>query len=175
MSKRDRFPTAFFTLSIDQIGPSDNVYFGRGKFTDRSTDSTRWKWLMLEAVQRHRIKPVTYFPVRIVVEARFSKGRQMYDADNVHATAKLAIDGLVRAGVLPGDTPEYVASVETRSVRSGTKESSTFILCTPFNRRRFDRLALLGWAPQFILDALGLHADDDDDEVLHEGVEHATG
>lgn len=56
--------------------------------------------------------PSFTYPVKIVVAVYF--GSHPMDADNI--ASKLLIDGLVRAGWLPDDKPQYVRSVETVSL-----------------------------------------------------------
>lgn len=58
-----------------------------------------------------RIGPQPHVHVRIVYEPALTRRR---DTDNLWATGKPAIDGLVDAGVVPDDTPQYVTRHEPR-------------------------------------------------------------
>ena len=63
------------------------------------------------------------------VECRcfFGKGERLTDADNCSPTAKLVIDGLVRAGILENDSPRFVRSVRLIPGRSENGSSYTNI------------------------------------------------
>lgn len=63
------------------------------------------------------------FPVTIIVTS-YRKG--LCDADGI--SAKAAIDGLVHSGLLPDDSPEFVAEVRFRQVVS--KDERTVIEVT---------------------------------------------
>lgn len=49
-------------------------------------------------------------PVDLLVVIRWGKYRRIMDRDNVYSMTKPYLDGMIRAGVLPDDSPKYIAS-----------------------------------------------------------------
>jgi hypothetical protein len=56
-------------------------------------------------------------PARLEVVRRYAGRKRSMDRDNIAAGAKPMIDGLVDAGVLPGDTEEHLVLVYARQER----------------------------------------------------------
>lgn len=104
-------------LIIPAVGPSLNQWYSGGHWSKRSRTKNAWRMLVRNAVRVHEIEPPATYPVRIDVLCRFGKGDRSYDCTNVAATAKLAEDGLVKAGIIPNDSNRYVRPVTLDSIR----------------------------------------------------------
>lgn len=49
------------------------------------------------------------------------------DADNLQATAKMSIDSLRLAGVIPDDSPKYVRSVKLTALKAQDGKTRTMV------------------------------------------------
>lgn len=101
-------------LRIPKALPSWNQHYAGVHWAKRAEQALLWHDLV--AVAAGQATPFTE-PVHIIV-TRY--GRRAIDCDNV--CAKLAIDGLVKAGVIENDSPKYVESVTLRS-KAGDPET----------------------------------------------------
>lgn len=83
----------------------------------RSTAYVRdlWEITALPISRQHRFSTVH-------VSARpYQRRRPLADTGNHYPAVKAAIDGLVDAGVLPGDTPDVVLSITMHAPQVGTE------------------------------------------------------
>jgi len=109
------------TLTIPEIGPSANEFYAGMHPYVRKRIANQWHTLLLWIVKDLHIKPITVYPLIADFRIHFGKDRRCYDSDNCAPSAKLVLDGLVRARVLKGDSPRYVASTHLTPVRGNGK------------------------------------------------------
>lgn len=88
---------------------SNNQFYAGMHWAKRKALADSWH-LLVRAALPENISPPSP-PLAVEITAYF-KG-QMQDADNI--CSKLIIDGLVRGGVVPDDTPQYIEAVTLRS------------------------------------------------------------
>ena len=97
-------------LTVEWMGPSLNKVYAGGHWGKRMKWAADGHLAVLAAVRKGKISPVTS-PVHLTFSP-FIRGRR-YDATNYALTVKILEDGLVKAGILKGDTGEYVWRVST--------------------------------------------------------------
>ena len=116
------------TIIIHDVAPSANrMYAGMHPMARRKLVSA-WKTMVIVEARRQKLTRFRgKYPVDIDCVCRFGRGCRMTDADNCYLTAKLAIDGLVRAGVLVNDSPRYIRSVRFVPERSETGKSYSIL------------------------------------------------
>ena len=115
-------------LLIPEIAPSSNAFYSGLHRFQRSKLANQWHAKVVALCKSQRLgKWSKGFPVKISVECRFGKSKRVMDCDNLQATAKMAIDGLVHAGVLPDDSPRYVCEVSLCSIKTSERESMTIV------------------------------------------------
>ena len=115
-------------LLIPDIAPSSNAFYSGLHRFQRSKLANQWHAKVVALCKEQRLgKWKRNFPVKIHVECRFGKSKRVMDCDNLQATAKMAIDGLVHAGVLPDDNPRYVQEVSLRSLKTGEAGNLTIV------------------------------------------------
>ena len=78
------------------------------------------------ALTAHGLAPVQT-PCTILVVRRYSGRRRPMDRDNVVAGAKPMIDGLVDAGMIPGDTEADVVLIYAAQERVAPSEAGTLL------------------------------------------------
>jgi Holliday junction resolvase RusA-like endonuclease len=87
-----------------------------------------WHTLVCRCIKMQRIGRWTAsYPVDIDVTCLFGKGRRIMDADNLQATAKMSIDSLKLAGVIPDDSPRYVRSVKLTALKAQDGKTRTLL------------------------------------------------
>lgn len=111
-------------IRIDEIGPSLNNWYAGSHWAQRKKVKDRWRLLVREAVAGCEAVDEEDYPVSIEVTCRFGKGRRGYDADNLGATSKLVIDGLIKAGIIEDDTRNFVESVTYRPIKHKGKDET---------------------------------------------------
>lgn len=94
-------------LTIPLTAPSLNKFLGRSHWSKRHEITTLWYQEILIAVRKNKIKPITKFPVNIRTQSFFKDNRPR-DRSNWITANKFGVDGLVRCGILPDDSGEYV-------------------------------------------------------------------
>lgn len=100
-------------LSIEGQLPSWNKFYAGMHHTKRTELKNEWRLLVRQALGP--VDAPLDYPVSITVYCEY-KGSPV-DCDNV--CAKLIIDGLVQAGLLVDDTPEYVRWCTTAARKTG--------------------------------------------------------
>lgn len=105
--------TQSFYLPI--VGPSLNAWYSGSHWATRKRIAGQWHMMVKLWVKKYGIVPAKGL-VSLEIECSFGPGRKSYDASNCAATAKLIEDGLVKAKILKGDGPQYVASITLRSI-----------------------------------------------------------
>ncbi len=111
---------ALQTLKVRWIGPTLNKIYAGVHWRERTQWADTGHTALWAAVVEAKTKPVTG-PVHLTFTPHM-RGRK-YDTMNYVFTAKILEDGLVREGILKGDTPRYVRSV-TMNAPVRTKEQS---------------------------------------------------
>lgn len=84
-----------------------NKLFGRGHWSQRSGVVKAWNYAVWIICKQDKIPSVIEYPVCVTTKSYFKSKRQR-DASNCFAANKMAEDGLVKAGILKDDTPQYV-------------------------------------------------------------------
>lgn len=85
-----------------------------------------WRTAFYHLAVAHQVPPATG-PLQMVVHVRL-RGRRTMDAANYLPAVKAAVDGLVDAGVIPDDSPQWV---------------SRYVLHAPVNEQTWDGLTLI--------------------------------
>lgn len=118
-------------LLIPEIAPSSNAFYSGLHPAKRAKIAKKWHAQVCACCKKQELgKWRGAYPVHIHVECRFGKSKRAYDCDNLQATAKMSIDGLVHAGVLPDDSPRYVRTVSLSSVKISDPSSVTILTIT---------------------------------------------
>jgi crossover junction endodeoxyribonuclease RusA len=94
-------------------------------WTKRSAHAQEWreKFWVEGAQNRHRFTAVN-------ITAEIVQKRPLTDCGNGMPTIKAAIDGLIDAGVLPDDSPEYVKSITMMAPRLPAPGESQALILT---------------------------------------------
>ena len=114
-------------LSVPIVAPSVNKWFGRGHWSERKRVVDIWDKAIWALCKKDMIQPVTRYPICIITKSYFKAKRQR-DTSNCFTANKLAEDGLVRAGILKDDTPQYVARHIIEVPEFGYYEDNTIII-----------------------------------------------
>jgi len=99
---------------------------GHGHWSTTRKLTEEWRTAFYALGLRDRVK---FHSVHIV--ASFIQRKPIQDTGNSYGSVKAAIDGLVDAGVIPGDTPDYVLSLTMMAPRianRGETERTTLVL-----------------------------------------------
>ena len=96
------------TVFVPYLGPSLNEIYSGIHYRTRSRSAKTAHWITKIAVRE--MKPIKN-PVRITFRPVLGKGTVTRDCSNYAYAAKMIEDGLVRAGVIKDDTPEFVKSI----------------------------------------------------------------
>lgn len=91
---------------------SNNRFYSGMHWGKRKALADRWHVAVWVALQAAGLGGVRFERCRITVTALYADRRHLIDPDNL--CAKVVIDGLVRAGLLPDDAPEHVEEVVLR-------------------------------------------------------------
>lgn len=108
-------------LVVPGLGPSLNELFSRKHYSQRQAIAKKWKadTAILARTQR---TPKAEGQVRLIVLAVFGPGGKRFDSTNLAAMAKLVEDGLVKEGILEGDSPKFVKGTYLEPARGKTDE-----------------------------------------------------
>jgi len=112
-------------LTIPEPAPSWQQLYAGKHWTQRKRMADEWHLRVMAGLAMCR--PLVEGRVDITVTANYPDKRRR-DPDNI--CAKLLIDGLVHAGILPDDSDEYVASSKTRITRDRSRPVETVITIT---------------------------------------------
>ena len=104
-------------LHLNDLGPSLNEWYGKGHWTKRAALAKYWHALVAFAVRDQGISKINK-PVILTMIFEHGKSQMLRDVSNCAAAAKLVEDGLVRAGVLEDDSPQYVHELRMRPIKS---------------------------------------------------------
>jgi hypothetical protein len=85
-----------------------------------------WNYAIWVLCKQDKIQPITEYPVCITTKSYF-KATTQRDTSNTFPANKLAEDGLVEAGILKDDTPQYVCRHIIEVPEFGCKEDMTVI------------------------------------------------
>ena len=113
-------------LSVPLVAPSMNKLFGRGHWSQRSEVVKAWNYAVWILCKQDKIPPVTGYPVCITTKSYF-KGKCQRDTSNCFPANKLVEDGLVEAGILKDDTPQYVCRHIIEVPEFGCPEDMTVV------------------------------------------------
>lgn len=103
-------PTLALEVPIDLVkgrpplNANDRMHWARkASLTQAVRETTAWR------VKAHQLQPARH----LTVQLHYAPGdrRKRRDPANLCATSKPAIDGLVDAGLVPDDTPEWVTEL----------------------------------------------------------------
>lgn len=111
-------------MILDLKCPSYNESYAGRHWTARKEEADLIHSLVIAAVRRDKIKPITQFPVDIQIIAYY-KHKIRHDSCNV--SDKEIIDGLVMAKILPDDSTPYVRWCSTLAI-IGAEEDFTEVL-----------------------------------------------
>lgn len=117
------------SVFVPYLGPSLNsIYSGVHWATrKRHADAAH-----AEVLAAFRKVPAITWPVSITIQPVLGKGKRVLDCSNYSYTLKLIEDGIVRAGVLKDDTPEYVTGVTILAAeRDRTRGSGVWVHIKP--------------------------------------------
>lgn len=95
-------------IEIPLVAPSLNAWYAGAHWNKRKKVADLWHTEVMLAVRNMRTR-LERFPVTITTRS-FFRHRRGRDTSNCFTANKLVEDGLVMAGILPGDEGEYVAS-----------------------------------------------------------------
>ncbi len=73
----------------------------------KATATKRYRCLVCEAVQNERVESLPWGKVSVEAEFYYKTNRRR-DEDGLMYLLKSAYDGIVDAGIVPDDTPEYM-------------------------------------------------------------------
>jgi len=119
----------FFHFHVPAIAPSTNEFHGKLTTKDRIKLKIKWQHLIAREARKQRLaRWGGRYPVTVECFGCFAKGARMYDADNLSATLKMIIDGLVTVKILAGDSPRFVRRVVMESVRVGEGKSRCVVV-----------------------------------------------
>ena len=116
-------------ITLDDVGPSLNSWYVSLHWAKRKKQADLWHEKVRLQARGSRIK--ISGPVFLHVNLEMGKKRQVFDASNCAVMVKLVEDGLVQAGVLKGDGPEFVAGVVMTARRSLDGQSRTRVTFLP--------------------------------------------
>lgn len=81
---------------------------GRGRGNAYSRQKSAWTLVVAKAARDARVGP---FPLPVSLHLIWCEPNARRDPDNVHAGTKFVLDGLVDAGVIPGDRRKNIISI----------------------------------------------------------------
>ncbi len=99
----------------------------RGAWYTHEATVRRWRLWAYTRAMNLRLPPPPDGRSRVVAELRFARRRKR-DPSNWSSTAKAAVDGLVDAGVFPGDDSRFVIGPDMREGVNVTKEQSELLI-----------------------------------------------
>jgi len=112
-------------LCIPDAPPSWNTFYAGAHHWKRKQLADKWHLLVREsALSAQKGQAIPRGQGAITVSVNYPDKRRR-DPDNI--CAKLLIDGLVHAGILPDDSDQYVSSVTTRITRDKSLPRQTTI------------------------------------------------
>lgn len=113
------------TIFVPYLGPSLNEIYSGVHYRKRAKASNTAHWVTKIAVRE--MKPINV-PVTLTFRPVLGKGTVTRDCSNYAYAAKMIEDGLVKAGILKDDTPEYVRSITIAApVRDRDRGNGMFI------------------------------------------------
>ena len=116
-------------ILVPDIAPTTNKLYAGTHWAVRKALADKWHKYIEVYCKEHDIKPVKEFPVVILSQTRM-KHYHKRDASNCSYAHKLAEDGLVTAGIIPDDSPEYVSGCITwRPITKYGKHETEIIIC----------------------------------------------
>lgn len=114
-------------LSVPIVAPSLNKWYAGTHWIERKKVVDIWHTTVHLICRKDKVKPVAGYPVSITTKSYF-KGKRKKDTSNCFTANKLAEDGLVKAGILIDDTPQYVTKHITLVPEFGHHEDCTVIM-----------------------------------------------
>ena len=92
-------------LIVEWMGPSLNRVYAGVHWSQRDEWANDGHFAVIAAVRKAKIKPIDH-PVHLTFTPMI-KGRR-YDPSNYALSAKIIEDGLVREGIIKGDSLKYI-------------------------------------------------------------------
>lgn len=114
-------------FSIPIVAPSLNLWYSGQHWSKRKKIADTFHQFIKVICKQEKIQPITQYPVKITTRSFYKKKRK-FDCSNVFTANKLCEDGLVRAGILIDDTPQYVSGHEVLCPRFGADEDMTIVI-----------------------------------------------
>lgn len=113
-------------FEIPLVAPSLNQWYAGGHWGSRSKVVNEWHLAIHLLVKQLKIKPIKKFPV-IITSISYFKTNRRRDSSNYITANKLAEDGLVKAGILPDDSFNFVNESRVMAPVGGCKKEKTII------------------------------------------------
>lgn len=119
-------------LRIPLVCPTLNNWYAGTHWRKRKEVADLWHTTIWYCYKNQWVEPVTRFPVIITTQTWYKPTGRHRDTSNCFPANKLAEDGLVKVGILPDDTTEYVAEHRTLTpvIVKTEKENETVITIT---------------------------------------------
>lgn len=131
---------------VEFLGGSTNHSNGRKHWSQRHREAKRGYWQTKLAVTKNSIAAENEV-VDLVFVPQVGKGGRRLDCTNYSHTAKIIEDGLVKAGVIPGDEPWHVESVLiTAPIRDWSRPQGMWVIIQASSRAQEVRELLEGAA-----------------------------
>ncbi len=115
-------------FAIPLVAPSLNQWYAGNHWSKRKKVADEWHKAVKYLCMQYQIESFTK-PVIITTQTLLPTKRAR-DVSNCFAANKLAEDGLVKAGILKNDTPEYVVRHIVEKPVIGVGKGETLIIIT---------------------------------------------
>lgn len=94
-------------ITLNGICPTLNQMYAGQHWYLRKKLADEWHRKVKEYCEDNKLKPIKKFPIDIISQTKF-KTKRGRDTSNCFYASKLVEDGLVKCGILPDDSTEYV-------------------------------------------------------------------
>ena len=131
---------------VPWLGPTTNESYAGKHWSKRLREQRAGHWQTKLAVMNNNIAAESEV-VDLVFVPQVGKGGRRLDCTNYSHTAKIIEDGLVKAGVIPGDEPWHVESVLIAApIRDRSRPPGMWVIIQASSRAREVRELLEGAA-----------------------------
>lgn len=115
-------------IVIPEVCPTLNKFYSSTiHWSKRNKIKDRWQLLIKNYCRENEIKPVKIFPVTIITQTK-TRVKRSRDTSNNFPSNKLGEDSLIKAGIIPNDTPQYVNQHIILKQKIGCKDDETIII-----------------------------------------------